>query len=86
MKLLSVDEVSYSHLNAGERIINTRSLHFNNSAYESIIKHICSLHLNEFGVRRHNYHSLVSSHERQIAVGNLRNLNLPLVVTAEQNI
>ena len=56
---LSVYEVSYSHLNAGEalgeRIINTRSLHFNNSAYESIITHICSLHLNEFDVRIPNY-------------------------------
>ena len=37
----SVDEVSHSHLNAsealGERIINIRSLHLNNSAYECII-------------------------------------------------
>ena len=39
--LLSVDEVLYSHLNVGqalgERIVNTRSLHLNNSAYEYII-------------------------------------------------
>ena len=39
-QLLSVDECSHSHLNAGEalgeRIIHTRSLHLNNSAYESI--------------------------------------------------
>ena len=49
IQLLSVDEVSHPHLNAGEalneRIINTHSLHFNNS-----------------GQRKHNYeHSLASS-------------------------
>ena len=46
-KLLSVDEVSHSHLNVGEilgeRIINTRSLHLNDSAYECII-HTRSFH------------------------------------------
>ena len=61
------DEVSHSHLNAGEavgeRISNTHSLHLNNSAYESIITNIRSLHFNEFGVRMQNYHSLVPSHE-----------------------
>ena len=43
-----------------------------------------SLHLNEFGVRIHKYHTLVPSHEKQIVVGSLRNLILTLTVTAEQ--
>ena len=37
---LSVGEISYSHLNAGEALSeqkNTRSLRFNNSMYQSII-------------------------------------------------
>ena len=38
------------------------------------------------GVRMHNYHSLTSSHENWIVVGSLRNLNLTLIFTAEQNI
>ena len=58
----------------------------NNSAYESIITNIRSLHLNEFGVRMHNYHSLVPSHEKRIVIDSLRNLNLTLILTAEQNI
>ena len=70
----------------GERIINTRSRHLNNSAYESIFTNIRSLNLNEFGVRMHNYHSLVSPHEKRIVVGSLRYLNLTLIPTAEQNI
>ena len=79
------------HLTAGEaldeRIINTRSLYLNNSnAYESIFTNFRSLHLNEFGVRMHNYHSLVPSHEKRIVVGSLRNLYLTLILTAEQNI
>ena len=30
-------------------------------------------------VRKHNYHSFVPSHEKRIAIGSLRNLNLPLI-------
>ena len=48
--LLSVDEVSHSHLNADEVL------------RERIIT-ILSLHLNDVGVRMHNYHSLVPLHE-----------------------
>ena len=44
------------------------------------------LHLNEFGVRKHKYHSLVPSHGKRIVVDSLRNLNLTLTLTAEQNI
>ena len=32
-----------------------------------------------------NYHSLVSSHEKRIFVGSLRNSNLTLILTAGQN-
>ena len=89
MKLLSVNEISQSHLNAGkalgEQIINTRSLRLNNSEQKSMITNICSLHLNELGVRMHNYHSLVPSNEKRIVVNSLRNLNLALILTAEQN-
>ena len=49
--------LSQSPLNAGEalgkRIINTRSLHLDKSAFESIITNNRSLHFNEFGVRMH---------------------------------
>ena len=34
----------------------------------------------------HNYHSLAPSHEKRIDVGSLSNLNLTLILTAEQNI
>ena len=78
--LLSVGEVSHSHLNAGEalgeRIISTHSLHFNNLAYESKNTNILWVHLNDVSERKNNYHSLVPSHEKRIVVGSLRNLNL----------
>ena len=78
--LLSVGEVSRSHLNAGnalgERIFSTHSLHLNNSAYESIITNILSVHLNDVSERKNNYHSLVPLHEKRIVVGSLRNLYL----------
>ena len=35
-------------------------------------------------LRMHNSHSLVPSHEKRIVVGSLRNLNPPLILTAEQ--
>ena len=65
--------------------VSTHLLHLNNSAYESIITNIRSLHLN-VSVRLHNHHSLISSHENWIVVGSWRNLNLTLTLTAEQNI
>ena len=66
VQLLSVDEVSHSHLNSGEalgeRIVTTRSHHLN-LADESIITNFRSLRLNGVSVRMHIYHSLIQSPE-----------------------
>ena len=65
----------------GERIIDTHSLHLNNSAYESIITNIRSLHLNDVSVRM--IITTRSFHRMGIELSTA-NLNLTLILTAEQ--